>query len=82
MEWGLFVLAIVFVAVLQFAVWRRLQSGDVGATDSPMPRESAHFTDHPTHEESEPDVALCPECGAENDPDYKFCRDCVSVLRA
>jgi ribosomal protein L40E len=82
MEWGLFVLAILVVAVLQFAVWRRLQSGDVGATDTPMPRESARLVDHPAHEETDPDVSLCPECGAENDADYRFCRECVGPLRA
>ena len=75
-------LAIVFVAVLQFAVWRRLQSGDVGATDSPMARESARLADHPAHEDADPDVALCPDCGAENDADYQFCRECVGLLRS
>ena len=82
MEWGLFVLAILLVAVLQFAVWRRLQSGDVRAADSPLPRESARLTEHPVHEETEPGVVLCPGCGAENDADYQFCRECVGPLRA
>ena len=82
MEWGLFVLAILFVAVLQFAVWRRLQNGDVEATDTPMPRESARLADYPVHEETAPGVVLCPDCSAENDADYQFCCECVGPLRA
>jgi ribosomal protein L40E len=80
MEWGLFVLAMLFVAALQFAVWRRIQSGDVDVSDSAAPREQSHPADL-TSEPENPDLTLCPACGAENDPGYDFCRRCVGSLR-
>jgi len=88
MEWGLFVLALVFVAVLQLVVWRRLQSGDVGVTDNAASRERGFPTEMPVTDEdeertvSDPDVTLCPECGSENETGYKFCRECVEMLHA
>lgn len=82
----MFVVALLFVAVLQFVVWRRLQSGDVGVTDTPS-RERAHPADLAAPEDREravddPDVTLCPACGSENETGYKFCRECVGVLQA
>ncbi|MFB6270940.1 MAG: zinc ribbon domain-containing protein [Halobacterium sp.] len=84
MEWGLFVLAVLLVAALQFAVWRRLQSGEFGTSESPprtdgdaAPRADVFAGDGGT---DDPDVQLCPACGAQNDADYQFCRDCVSSL--
>lgn len=29
---------------------------------------------------SGPDTCACPDCGAENDPEYRFCRRCVGEL--
>lgn len=81
MEWGLFVLAMLFVAVLQFAVWRRLQSGDVGVTDAATPHENAHPSEVSSRESTDPEVTLCPRCGTENDTGYDFCRECVGSLR-
>lgn len=80
MEWGLFVLAMLFVAALQFAVWRRIQGGDVGVSDSAALGEQSHPTDRASGPE-DPDLALCPACGAENDPGYDFCHRCVESLR-
>jgi hypothetical protein len=84
MEWGLFVLAVLLVAALQFAVWRRLRSGEFGTSESP-PSNSAdaappadRFAGDGGTED--PDVTLCPNCGAHNDADYRFCRDCVNAL--
>jgi hypothetical protein len=80
MQWGLFVLAMLFVAVLQFAVWRRLQRGDVGITDQPAPSDHSHPSEAAAQEASDPDVRLCPQCGTENDVGYDFCRECVASL--
>lgn len=80
MEWGLFVLAVLFVAVLQFALWRRIQGGDVGATDAPVPGETATPADPPSQEHDDPDVTICPSCGAENESGYQFCRECAGTL--
>lgn|GEM_PF-3248829 len=79
MEWGLFVLAMLFVAALQFVVWRRIQSGDVGVSDSGTPRDRSHPVDL-TSEPDDPDAMLCPACGAENEAGYDFCRRCVGSL--
>ncbi len=79
MEWGLFVLAVLLVAALQFAVWRRLQSEDAGTPESGVgdgasPAEvSSSTTDDATS-------LLCPACGTENDASYRFCRECVAQL--
>lgn len=87
MEWGLFVVAVLLVALLQFVVWRRLQRGDVDATDAANTATSRDAT--PPHEPGptedatdpeDPDLTLCPSCGAENDADYRFCRQCVGTL--
>ena len=87
MEWGLFVLALVFIAVLQLVVWRRLQSGDVGVTENAASRERGYPADVPAADDEErtaadPDVTLCPECGSENETGYKFCRECIGMLHA
>jgi len=79
MEWGLFVLAMLFVAALQFVVWRRIQSGDVGVSDSATPRDQSHPVDLASESE-DPDATLCPACGAENEAGYDFCRRCVGSL--
>lgn len=81
MEWGLFVLAVLLVAALQFVVWRRLQDGDLGTSESPPRSEAGRPADLPAADGSDdPGVQLCPSCGAQNDADYRFCRDCVSAL--
>ncbi|MGB9964714.1 zinc ribbon domain-containing protein [Halobacterium sp. CBA1126] len=79
MEWGLFVLAVLLVAALQFAVWRRLQSEDAGTPESGL-AESASPADVASSQ-SNASVLLCPACGAENDADYRFCRECVAQLQ-
>ncbi len=38
--------------------------------------ERAHDGPAPESEET----VTCPECGAGNDPEYRFCRDCVAEL--
>jgi hypothetical protein len=82
MEWGLFVLAVLLVAALQFAVWRRLKGGNLGTPDSPGRSEAAPPADLAQREGSDdPDVQLCPSCGAQNDDDYRFCWDCTSMLQ-
>lgn len=34
--------------------------------------------DRPPPESGE--TVTCPECGADNDPEYRYCRDCVAEL--
>ncbi|WP_336036151.1 DUF7577 domain-containing protein [Halobacterium yunchengense] len=84
MEWGLFVVAVLLVAALQFAVWRRLQHGDLGASESRPSTEPPRAADR-QHRDADaagdPDVRLCPACGAQNDADYRFCWDCTSALQ-
>jgi hypothetical protein len=80
MEWGLFVLAVLFVAVLQIVLWRRIQDGDVGSPDAPLPGEASASAERPAHEPEDPDVTLCPSCGTENDAAYEFCRECTATL--
>ncbi len=79
MEWGLFVLAVVLVAALQFAVWRRLQSEDAGTPDSSGVSERVRPTD--VRAKQDGTTLLCPSCGAENDANYTFCRECVAQLQ-
>jgi hypothetical protein len=91
MEWGLFVLGVLFVALVQFAVWRRLQNSDVGAPESRGRSETGRPADLPNREDGDdppvrdgtddPDTRLCPSCGAENAVDYQFCRECVGMLQ-
>ena len=84
MEWGLFVVAVALVALLQLAVWRRLQSGDVEATDATdpvVPGDAAPPAETPRQrEQDDPDVTMCPSCGAENESGYRFCRECAETL--
>ena len=79
MEWGLFVLAMLFVAALQFVVWRRIRSGDVGVSDSGAAPDRSYPVDL-TSEPDDPDATLCQACGAENDAYYDFCRRCAGSL--
>jgi len=79
MEWGLFVAAVLLVAVLQFAVWRRLQSEDAGTPESSAVSERAHPSDR--RRRSDGSMLLCPSCGAENDANFQFCRECVAQLQ-
>ncbi|MDL0134944.1 MULTISPECIES: zinc ribbon domain-containing protein [Halobacterium] len=80
MEWAPFLLAMVVVAVLQIAVWRRIQRGDIGVTEvAPQPPDrdaNQRADDDPT-----PTAATCPACGTENDSRYDFCRRCVRSLQ-
>lgn len=84
MDWGLFVLAVALIALLQFAVWRRLQNGEVDATDAtdPMvPSDAAPPPETPLQRDhDDPNVTLCPSCGAKNESGYRFCRRCVESL--
>ncbi|WP_232686615.1 DUF7577 domain-containing protein [Halobacterium zhouii] len=84
MEWGLFVVAVALVALLQIAVWRRLQSDDVDTADA---TESAVQSDRllppetpPQREQDDPGVTTCPSCGADNETGYRFCRECAETL--
>ncbi|CQH60936.1 small CPxCG-related zinc finger protein [Halobacterium hubeiense] len=81
MEWGLFVVAVLVVAALQFAVWRRLQSEDAGAPDSPGVGDGASPADVSSSTTDDATSLLCPSCGAENDASYRFCCECVAQLQ-
>jgi len=82
MEWELFVVAVLLVAGLQFAVWRRLQSDDAGgAPDSPGVGDGASPADVSRSTSDDAASLRCPSCGAENDADYRFCRECVAQLQ-
>ncbi|MCG1004127.1 MULTISPECIES: hypothetical protein [Halobacterium] len=81
MEWGLFVFAVLLVAALQFAVWRRLQSEDAGASDSPGLGDGTSPVDGSSSTSDDTASLLCPSCGAENDAGYRFCCECVSQLQ-
>ncbi|UHH24978.1 DUF7577 domain-containing protein [Halobacterium noricense] len=79
MEWGLFVLAVLLVAALQFAVWRRLQSEDAGTPGESGVGDGARSgSGQPSSDDAS--SLLCPSCGAENDASYRFCRECVAQL--
>jgi hypothetical protein len=82
MEWAAFVLTVLFVAVLQVALWRRIQDGDVGAPDVPVRGETPASAEPPAQEPDDPDLTLCPSCGTENDATYEFCRECTTNLYA
>jgi hypothetical protein len=49
--------------------------------DSGGRRTDAVEQDRPQRTDG-PDPAVCPACGAPNDPAYRFCRRCVSDLSA
>lgn len=43
-------------------------------------REVSARTDDADSSSDDDEVCLCARCGAENDPDYRFCRNCIAEL--
>lgn len=84
-EWialGMGALLLLQLLALQFAI--RMSSDD-GEGKGPRPTPNAPVDpggesggeDH----RSDGDRIACPHCGANNDPYYTYCRQCVSSLR-
>lgn len=69
-DWVLVAIALLMVvhlAVLAYVLDRNSAGWDSGETENPQ----QYFTD---------DGVTCPSCGETNEPDYRFCRQCVSEL--
>jgi hypothetical protein len=73
-EWLFVVLGVMILVHLAVLVYALRQRGpSVGATGAGNPaRSSQHVHQH--------DGMQCPECGEQNEPEYRYCRQCVSEL--
>lgn len=71
-EWLYASLAIVLGAHLVTLAYVALSRG----------REAAARADGAAEASDEEDLQRCTECGATNDPGYRFCRNCVAELPA
>ncbi|MFB6152778.1 MAG: hypothetical protein ABEJ27_00855 [Halodesulfurarchaeum sp.] len=83
-EWivlGLILLALAQLVALRFA---RRASQEDGEGTSPTPGRRLEGPPDPGRDtpdgESGKDTVSCPHCGTTNQAEYRFCRQCVSVL--